>query len=120
MNVDGSGTKRLTSEKGYDGGPFFSWDGQTIVYRAYHPKTKDELKEYESLLKQNLIKPTRAEIFMMSAEGTNKRQITNNDSANWAPLLVHNNMQIIFPSMLQDPQRTSFHVHILTVDGTRL
>ena len=52
MNADGSGTKRLTSEKGYDGGPFFSWDGKTIVYRAYHPKTKEELKEYESLLAQ--------------------------------------------------------------------
>jgi len=120
MNVDGSGTKRLTSEKGYDGGPFFSWDGQTIVYRAYHPKTKDELKEYESLLKQNLIKPTRAEIFMMSAEGANKRQITNNGAANWAPFLVPNNQQIIFSSNLHDPERTSFSLYLVNVDGTGL
>ena len=120
MNVDGSGTKRLTSEKGYDGGPFFSWDGQTIVYRAYHPKTKDELKEYESLLKQNLIKPTRAEIFMMSAEGANKRQITNNGAANWAPFLVPNNRQIIFSSNLHDPERTSFSLYLVNIDGTGL
>jgi TolB protein len=72
MNADGTDSKRLTSEKGYDGGPFFSWDGKIIVYRAYHPKTKEELKEYESLLAQNLIMPTRAEIFMMSAMGPTK------------------------------------------------
>jgi TolB protein len=60
MNADGGGGRRLTTEKGYDGGPFFSWDGKSIVYRGYHPKTKDELKEYAALLKQNLIKPSRA------------------------------------------------------------
>jgi TolB protein len=120
MNADGSGIKRLTSEKGYDGGPFFSWDGQTIVYRAYHPKTKEELKEYESLLKQNLIKPTRAEIFMMSAEGANKRQITNNGAANWAPFLLPNNRQIIFSSNLHDPERKSFSLYLINVDGTGL
>ena len=118
MNADGSGTKRLTNEKGYDGGPFFSWDGKTIVYRADHPKTKEELKEYESLLKQNLIKPTRAEIFMMSANGSNKRQVTNNGAANWAPFLLPNNRQIIFSSNLHDPERRSFSLYLINVDGT--
>ena len=120
MNADGSGIKRLTAEKGYDGGPFFSWDGKTIVYRAYHPKTKEELKDYESLLAQNLIKPSRAEIFMMSAEGANKRQITNNSAANWAPFLLPNNRQIIFSSNLHDPERRSFSLYLINVDGTGL
>ena len=120
MNADGSGTKKLTTEKGYDGGPFFSWDGKTIVYRAYHPKTKDELKEYESLLKQNLIKPTRAEIFMMSSDGSNKRQLTNNGAANWAPFLHPNNRQIIFSSNVHDPERRSFSLYVINVDGTGL
>ncbi len=118
MNADGSGVKRLTSEKGYDGGPFFSWDGKTIVYRAYHPKTKDELREYETLLKQNLIKPTRAEIFMMSADGSNKKQLTDNGAANWAPFLHPNNRQIIFSSNLHDPERRSFSLYLINVDGT--
>jgi TolB protein len=120
MNADGTGTKRLTFEKGYDGGPFFSWDGKTIVYRAYHPKTKEELKEYESLLTQNLIKPTRAEIFLMSADGSNKRQVTHNGAANWAPFLHPNNRQIIFSSNLHDPERRSFSLYIINVDGTGL
>jgi TolB protein len=118
MNTDGTGTKRLTSQKGYDGGPFFSWDGKTIVYRAYHPKTKEELEEYESLLEQNLIKPTKAEIFMMSADGSNKRQLTNNGAANWAPFLLPNNRQIIFSSNLHDPQGSSFSLYLIKVDGT--
>src|SRR5947207_1942112 len=70
MNADGEGTRRLTSLPGYDGGPFFSWDGRTIVYRAYHPKTKEELREYQNLLNQNLIKPAKAEIAKMSADGS--------------------------------------------------
>lgn len=118
MNPDGGSVKRLTTEKGYDGGPFFSWDGRTIVYRGYHPKTKDEVKEYDNLLKQNLIKPTRAEIFMMSADGSNKRQLTNNGAANWAPFLHPNNRQIIFSSNLHDPERRSFSLYMVAVDGT--
>jgi TolB protein len=120
MNADGTGAKPLTSEKGYDGGPFFSWDGKTIVYRAYHPKTKEELKEYESLLRQNLIKPTRAEIFTMSANGSDKRQVTHNGAANWAPFLHPNNRQIIFSSNLHDPERRSFSLYLINVDGTGL
>jgi TolB protein len=120
MNSDGTGIKRLTREKGYDGGPFFSWDGKTIVYRAYHPKTKEEVKEYESLLAQNLIKPTRAEIFTMSADGSNKRQVTHNGAANWAPFLHPNNRQIIFSSNLHDPERRSFSLYLINVDGTGL
>jgi len=118
MNADGSDAKRLTTEKGYDGGPFFSWDGKTIAYRAYHPKTKDEMKEYETLLKQNLIKPTRAEIFTMKADGSNKRRITDNGAANWAPFLHPNNRQIIFSSNLHDPERRSFSLYGISVDGT--
>jgi len=118
MNADGSGAKRLTFETGYDGGPFFSWDGKTIVYRAFHPKTKEELKEYATLLAQHLIKPTRAEIFMMSSDGSNKRQVTHNGAANWAPFLHPNNRQIIFSSNLHDPERRSFSLYLINVDGT--
>ncbi len=50
MNPDGGDVKRLTLQKGYDGGPFFSADGKMIVYRAYHPKDKKELEEYEENL----------------------------------------------------------------------
>lgn len=120
MNSDGTGMRRLTSEKGYDGGPFFSWDGKQVVYRAYHPKTTAEVSEYEALLKQSLIKPTRAEIYIMNADGSRQKQITQNGAANWAPFLHPNNQQIIFSSNLHDPERRSFSLYIVNTDGSGL
>jgi Tol biopolymer transport system component len=120
MNADGSGVKRLTREKGYDGGPFFSWDGKSIVYRAHHPKSTEELKEYETLLKRHLIKPARAEIFIMAADGSNRRQVTRNGAANWAPFLHPNNRQMIFSSNLHDPERRSFSLYLINTDGSGL
>ena len=35
MNADGSNVRRLTDAPGYDGGPFFSPDGQRIVWRHF-------------------------------------------------------------------------------------
>lgn len=120
MNSDGTGVRRLTKEKGYDGGPFFSWDGNHIVYRAYHPKAATELSEYENLLKRSLIKPTRAEIFLMNADGSNQSQITQNGAANWAPFLHPNNRQILFSSNLHDPERRTFSLYMVNTDGTSL
>ena len=52
-------------------------DGKLIVYRAHHPKTEQEIADYKDLLKQNLIRPTYLEIWTMKADGSAKRQITD-------------------------------------------
>ena len=120
MNADGTGVRRLTHQRGYDGGPFFSWDGRWIVYRAYHPKSAEELRAYDALLGENLMKPTRAEIFVMAADGAQQRQITDNGAANWAPFMHPDNRQIIFSSNLHDPERRSFSLYRINLDGTGL
>ena len=51
MRSDGSDVRRLTSEEGYDGGAFFSYDGTQIVYRAHHPEG-EALEEYRQVLAQ--------------------------------------------------------------------
>ena len=56
----------------------------------------------------------------MSADGSNKRQLTKNSAANWAPFLHPNNQQIIFSSNLHDPERRSFSLYVINVDGTGL
>jgi TolB protein len=120
MNSDGTGVRRLTTEVGYDGGPFFSWDGRSIVYRAYHPQNESELREYRDLLAQNLIKPSRADLFVMNADGSGRRRITSSNAANWAPFMHPNNRQIIFSSNIHDPERRSFSLYVINVDGSGL
>jgi Tol biopolymer transport system component len=118
MNADGTEVRRLTFARGYDGGPFFSSDGKLIVYRAYHPKTEAEIREYAALLRRNLTRPSRMEIFLMGADGSNRRQITNNGAANFAPFMHPNGRQIIFSSNLHDPSRRTFALYLINVDGT--
>lgn len=120
MDTDGRNLKRLTHEKGYDGGAFFSPDGKKIVYRAYHPKTEEEMKEYETLLRKNLVRPLRMEIFVMDADGSNKRQITNNGAANFAPSFHPDGKRIIFSSNMHDPGRRNFELYMINIDGTGL
>jgi len=120
MNLDGSGVKRLTTMLGYDGGPFFSLDGKKIVYRAYHPRDPGEIREYETLLREGLVKPSRMELFVMDADGKNQRQITNNGAANFAPYFHPNGRQIIFSSNLGDARGRNFDLYLINEDGSGL
>jgi len=121
-NIDGSDLKQLTTELGYDGGPFFSWDGKKICYRAYHPKTDEEIEKYKSLLAEELIAPNAFQLWVMDADGSNKRQITNNDVANFAPFFHPDNKRIIFCSNLNStqPRHPDFNLWIINEDGTGL
>ncbi len=121
MDSDGSHVRQLTHELGYDGGPFWSRDGNWIVYRAYHPQTQAEIAEYEDLRKQNLIKPTRLDLWIMRADGSDKRQITNNGAANFAPYFFPDGKRIIFSSNLADPTGMgNFELYAVNVDGSHL
>ena len=122
MNLDGSDLQQLTDETGYDGGPFFSWDGKKIVYRAYHPQTPEELKRYEVLLADELIEPSKFQIWVMNHDGSNKRQVTHNDYANFAPFFHPDNHRIIFCSNLNSPdlRRSDFNLWMIDEDGNGL
>lgn len=120
MDADGKNVRRLTNELGYDGGPFWSYDGKQIAYRAHHPKTDEEKADYTTLLKQNLIRPTVLEIFVMNADGSNKRQVTNNGKANFGPYFFPDGKRIIFSSNLDDARARNFDLYKINVDGTGL
>src|SRR2546421_9855076 len=85
MKLDGSDIKRLTNTMGYDGGAYYSPDSKMIVWRAFHPETEADKREYRDLLKKNLVKPTRMEIWVADADGSHARQVTHNGKANFAP-----------------------------------
>ncbi|MDT5262720.1 MAG: hypothetical protein QOC61_1724 [Acidobacteriota bacterium] len=120
MDADGKHVKRLTNELGYDGGPFFSRDGKKIVYRANHPKTPAEVERYKKLLAENLIEPNALEIWVMDADGRNKRQVTRLGVASFAPYFLPDGKRIIFATNYPDIHSRDFNLYVVGVDGTGL
>lgn len=120
MDADGRNVQRLTSTLGYDGGPFYSYDGSMIVYRAHHPESEEAKADYLALLKANLIRPTQLDIWVMNADGTNKRRITKNGRANFAPYFFPDGKRIIFASNIDDPGGRNFDLYMIKIDGSGL
>ncbi len=122
MNLDGSDVRQLTHELGYDGGPFFSPDGKQIVYRAYHPATGKEISDYKELLAEEKIKPMNLQIFIMDADGSNKRQLTHNNAANFAPFMHPDGKHIVFASNMEAAADNpmDFDLYMINIDGTGL
>lgn len=78
MHADGSGQRRLTVSPGYDGGPFFSPDGQRIVWRRF-----DE-------------SGALADVFTMRLDGSEVTRITDFGCLSWAPFFHPSGKYIIF------------------------
>jgi Tol biopolymer transport system component len=120
MNLDGSDVRRLTTEPGYDGGPFFSPDGALIVYRAHHPQTAAELADYRALLAQDLIRPSRLDIWVMNADGSDKRRVTELNCASFAPFFHPAGRRIIFSTNHPNPRSREFDLWLVDMDGGNL
>ena len=80
MNADGSNVRRLTNDSGYDGGPFFSPDGQRILWRHF---------EENGMI---------ADIWTMKLDGSDKRRLTDFKSMSWAPYFHPSGDYLIFTS----------------------
>jgi Tol biopolymer transport system component len=120
MNGDGSDVRRLTSRPGPDGGPWFSPDGKQIVFRGRPITEQKELADYQSLLKDELWRPTTLEIFVMNRDGSNLRQVTRLGGANFAPAWHPDGKRIIFASNIKDPKGRDFDIFLINLDGTAL
>lgn len=80
MNADGSDQKRLTNWPGYDGGPFFSPDGERIIWRHFHEN---------GML---------ADVYTMRLDGSDVRRLTDFQSMSWAPYFHPSGEYVIFHS----------------------
>jgi Tol biopolymer transport system component len=98
-DADGSGVRRLTNVKGYDGGPFFSPDGKRIVWRRF-----DE---------QGLI----ADVWTMNLDGTDQRQITDFKAMSWAPYIHPSGEYLLFASNKLGFE--NFEVFMVDIDGKK-
>ena len=80
MKADGSQLRRLTNHPGYDGGPFFTPDGEHIVWRRFDKSG------------------ATADIFTVRIDGTGLRQLTDFQSMSWAPYCHPSGQYVIFTS----------------------
>ena len=119
MDADGSNLHQLTNAPGYDGGAFFSADCSKIVWRASRPQGKD-LDEYKALLAQKLVKPTKMDIWVANADGTEARQITYLPGASFAPYFMPDGKRIVFASNYVNPRGPEFDIYAIDIDGTHL
>jgi Tol biopolymer transport system component len=80
MDRNGNNVRQLTNSPGYDGGPFFSPDGQSIVWRRFTPDGHS------------------AEVYTMKIDGTEPTRITNMNAMSWAPFFHPSGDYLIFTS----------------------
>jgi len=126
MDADGSNVKRLTDRVGYDGAPWFSPDGSKIVWRAWYPETEQERAQWKAAIEGNYILAWPLDLWVMDADGSNKRRLTNNGATNWAPSWHPDGKRIIFSSNMddwrEDIQRFghNFELYLINIDGSGL
>ena len=111
---------RVTNTLGYDGGAWFSPDGKKIVWRASRPSAPEEVEEYKSLLKEGLVAPTKMEVWVANADGTNAKQITHLGQANWAPNFTPDGKHIIFCSNHEYKRGFPFNMYLIDLEGNHL
>jgi TolB protein len=120
MNGDGSDVRRLTDRQGPDGGAFFSADGSKIVFRGREIPDGPEYDDYKRLLDEGLWRPTELELFVMDADGTNLRQVTELGGASFGPFWHPDGERIIFSSNFHNPSGRNFDLFIINEDGSGL
>lgn len=120
MDADGKNVKRLTSTPGYDGGAFFNADCSKIVWRASRPRPGKELDDFKTLLSKNLVRPSKLELYVANADGSEATQITYLDAASFAPFWHPSGKRILFSSNYGDPKGREFDIWAVNTDGTGL
>jgi Tol biopolymer transport system component len=117
MHPDGTAITRLTHELGYDGGAYFSKDGKWICYRGHHPTDPKDVAEYKDLLSQSLVRPLEMDLWVMRADGSDKRQITHKAGASFAPYFLPDGKSLIFSSNYENPTSRNFDLYLVPVVG---
>lgn len=117
MRPDGSDVKRLTRHEGYDGGAFYSRDGRWICYRASEPGDSAARADDRGLLAQGLVRPTRMNLWVMRADGSHARQVTQDLGASFAPYFTPDGRGIVYSSNRHNPRGRDFDLWRVDVSG---
>jgi Tol biopolymer transport system component len=120
MAPDGTDARQLTSAPGYDGGAFYSADSKRIVWRAHRLDPGPDLDEYRALLREALVRPTKLALYVMNADGTGERRVTDGAHADFAPFFHPDGRRIVFASNRADPRGRDFDLYLVADDGAGL
>jgi Tol biopolymer transport system component len=118
MDENGGNVKRLTATPGYDGGAFYNGDCTEIVWRASRFADPAQLADYQSLLKEGFVRPSKMELFVAKADGSGAKQITSNGAANFCPYFTPDGKRIVFASNMLDPRGREFDIFMIAKDGS--
>lgn len=100
FNADGSNVQHLTqTDHSYNGGPFFSPNGKWIVFRADRER-KNELQ-----------------LFLINSDGTQEKQLTNNQYVNWAPFWHPNGRIIAYTTSKHG--HNAYQIYLLDIETER-
>ncbi|GAB5442122.1 MAG: M28 family peptidase [Fuerstiella sp.] len=99
MNADGTNVRRLTNSPGYDGGPFFSADGQKICWRRFSENG------------------ATAEIMVMDVDGQNQKQLTRLETMSWAPYFHPSGRYLIFTTNRHG--FANFELYLVDAEGLK-
>ena len=83
-------------------------------------ETPEDQAEYRRLLAQHLVRPTRMDLWIMNADGSNRHQITSLGGASFAPYFAPDDRRIIFASNYTNPRGRNFDLYLVNPDGTGL
>lgn len=98
MKADGTDTQQVTDQKDcYNGGPFFSPDGELIIFRADRDR------------------PDYLQIYVIRIDGTDERQLTFNGAVNWAPYWHPNGKVIAYTTSLHGHRH--YEVYLLNIEN---
>jgi TolB protein len=105
MNIDGSDVRRLTDNDNYEDAPAWSPDGKRIVF------SRDVRSEGET--SQNI--PSNGEIFIVDADGTNEKRLTDRPGFDGGPQFSPDGNRIAFYGKTPEG---NYEIFLMNADGT--
>ncbi len=99
MNADGSDKRQLTTAPGYDGGPFFSPDGERVIFRRFSEDGH------------------AADVFTINIDGTEEKKLTDFDCLSWAPYYHPSGDYIVWAANKMG--YSNFEIYMTDVEGRK-
>jgi len=99
MNSDGSDKRKLTDTPGYDGGPFFSPDGDRVIWRRFSEDGHS------------------ADVYTMKTDGTDEKRLTDFGCLSWAPYYHPSGDYIVWAANKEG--YSNFEIYMADADGLK-